>query len=481
MTVGLIMAGGNATRMGPLSAQLSKSLLSIGQRPHLAHQAELLRRNGCKTIYVVVSPGMKTQVERVIRRANLDIFVIVQKAANGPAGALHAAREHLAASPGEVIVLMADTFLRADLVLPDGEWIGVAPPLQLNRSYCFKNPQDHYVDEVVYDRKLPVTVGAYRFNIERINDVAARIMGRWREGEIGMASILNGMRDVRHYGLATEWQDIGDVQSLAAAKRSMFISRETNRLELKPNGTITKHGDVGAQARWLERIHATGDPAMRTLVPQLYDWDDSHYTMEYVDLPTLSELWLYWPGSISAWSGITQGIIDRLETDLWERHSMEDSHILEHHMFVGKAISRLDDQHRYLKPMLYAVDELFDGSDVVFAHGDLNWNNILFSVNSSNFKLIDPRGDTVLPITYEYAKLGYSWRGFSAVTHGLDVSDRIGEMNALDEVLLQYISEDKLMAAEACLFIAGAILHNDEQKERMYQIGESMLRKVLDR
>ena len=41
-----ILAGGLATRLGPLTASLPKSLVDVGGQPFAVHQVALLRRNG---------------------------------------------------------------------------------------------------------------------------------------------------------------------------------------------------------------------------------------------------------------------------------------------------------------------------------------------------------------------------------------------------------------------------------------------------
>ena len=72
-------------------------------------------------------------------------------------------------------------------------------------------------------------------------------------------------------------------------------------------------------------------------------------------------------------------------------------------------------------PLLDAVTPLFTGSVGVRGHGDLNFTNILYSARTGVFKLLDPRGDPMkIPLSYELAKLRYSYHGgFAAITHGL--------------------------------------------------------------
>ena len=49
-----ILAGGLATRLRPLTTQIPKSLLPVAGRPFLAHQLELLRRQGLRRVILCV-------------------------------------------------------------------------------------------------------------------------------------------------------------------------------------------------------------------------------------------------------------------------------------------------------------------------------------------------------------------------------------------------------------------------------------------
>lgn len=45
-----VLAGGLATRLGPLASEVPKALVDVGGRPFIEHQLELLRRNGVRRV-----------------------------------------------------------------------------------------------------------------------------------------------------------------------------------------------------------------------------------------------------------------------------------------------------------------------------------------------------------------------------------------------------------------------------------------------
>ena len=500
MTNGIILAGGRGSRLGPLAAQISKALVSIGQRPHLAHQVELLKSNGCTRIVVVTSPDTDVQVRNMISRSGLDATTVVQLQPRGPVDAIRTGLE-VADIKQPSVVLMADTYI--DQELPNGSWIAVGDA-PYTRSFCFWTG-DSFVDGTASPGR-DVTIGAYRFENSMIAyGLAAGIVRQATHEtgpvEVGMAPFLDAW--FKNEGALVipmeSWQDLGDVKALARARQSKFIARDHHTLDLSKFGTITKTGsgpDFLRQGSWMHEVSGDSDPRIANLVPRVYEFagDGSSYSMEFIDLPTLSELWLYWPGRPDTWADIVQTVIDRVEP-LWNRDQENRPWKGEDvaKLFVDKAATRLaivDQRHgsnwgHKMSELLEAASIMFDDDESVHAHGDLNFNNILFSLNSGMVKLVDPRGDDRLPLIYEFAKLRYSYHaGFSAITHGLHdrghlLPDRHAETRAVDEVMSRYYPLDTLQVAEGLLLLAGAALHPAGEAEMMLKRGAEMLKEIL--
>ena len=149
--------------------------------------------------------------------------------------------------------------------------------------------------------------------------------------------------------------------------------------------------------------------------------------------------------------------------------------------------------HAVIEPLLDEAEEWLRDTvhtGLVRGHGDLNFSNILYSLNTGMIKLIDPRGDHLVPFLYELAKLRYSYHGgFTAITHGLATRQgsqvtllprRDIEVQALDDVLSEYVSLDLLTVCEGCLLVAGAPLHDGEESEQLFWRGVELLSSVLD-
>lgn len=499
MSNGIILAGGKGSRLGPLSAQISKALVSIGQRPHLFHQIELLRHSGCKQIIVVASPSTWRQISDMLDRAgHHKVYVCVQETPRGPVDALNVAASYIVDEMQSTYVLMSDTYLEGDLYRGRETWFGVCPA-PISRSFCAYGEDGMYVDRVVKMNE-PVTIGAYHFaSTVLMQRVANDVMRAHPHPttEVGMGEFLSCIAGIEVVGeeYFPTWQDIGDVTALGKARRDRFVARAHHSLTLDDAGIITKSGagpEFEKQIGWLQTHHAL-PPRTANLVPQLYGISRTSYSMEYVDLPTLAELWLYWPGKPETWAEIITSIIHRLGRDLWPAILMNGGVITpmeELGWFVNKARSRLSkwmpEKAAAVEPLLKQAEHYFQGCAAVYGHGDLNFNNILYSINTGMFKLVDPRGETRVPLSYELAKLRYSYHaGFAAITHKLITLEgellpqRDAEIAAIDDVVEEYTNLDKMQVAEACLLLAGAPLHSTFEGHTMFYRAKDLLEQVL--
>lgn len=518
MKQGIILAGGLGSRLGPITAQRSKALVTIGQRPHLVHQLLLLRQAGVDEIVIVVSPDTQRQVTDAVGRAGLmdgSVRAVVQSESLGPANALLIGLEALSSrvdSPG-VYMLMSDSFIdeplaTAEMLLEQlgiftrHDWVGIAPA-PTSRSFCY-GIDDVYVDGYVEAGTL-VTVGVNYFASRDDARVAAYEVANFARardfGEISMSEFFNAYTDLRGpigYRHLETWLDVGDVNALARAHRTRFISRAHHKLVLDEAGILTKFGEGEAfdrQLNWLlERQSA--QPRIANMIPRVYRDAPGCYSMEYVDLPTLAELWLYWPGRPDVWQALLRNVLTQLGDNLWLGGS-EDEPTANVLWFVDKTRDRLamrglPEWHAVAEPLLDEAEERLRDAEsrLVRGHGDLNFSNILYSLNTGMIKLIDPRGDHLVPWLYELAKLRYSYHaGFSAITHGLATRQgskvtllphRYPEQLALDDVLGELVDLELLQVCEGCIMIAGAPLHDGEEAEQLFWRGVELLATVLD-
>lgn len=105
MTSALILAAGFGTRLRPLTTELPKPVVPVGDRPLLAHVAAACRRAGAQTLVANLHHDHQ-KISRIIEELSLNIEVVVEAEIRGTAGGVAGARHLL--GPGAVLVWNGD-------------------------------------------------------------------------------------------------------------------------------------------------------------------------------------------------------------------------------------------------------------------------------------------------------------------------------------------------------------------------------------
>lgn len=488
--IGVILGGGNATRLGALGSQLNKTCIAIGQQPAVVHHLLNLEAVGAVQTVIVVGPDNVRQVRAVLGRAGLErrTNVVVQDEPLGPAHALWCALDSLDLDDEltPAIITASDTLLaRHELHLPVDS-VAVARPPSYDRSWCWTAQEDQYTDGVCrQEDDVRVFVGAMRVSdAQHLRDVCANL-----QPGAGMAPVLTDYRCLRQMEVST-WQDVGDIPALAAAQRQRFIARSFNGLTLNDCGVLTKSGaDLRDEALALAHPPVTA----RHLFPRVYDinLDGSSYSMEHVDLPSMAELWLYWPGDHRVWEHATTTLVHQLQAYLHPGVTAPRDVIARaERMYLEKLATRSAKfkwpatweraqashivavlREKALPPIVYSADR-----HAALIHGDPNFTNVLWSMRTDTVKLLDPRGNWGGPgslgdARYDWAKIAIS-PYFTAIAHGLFGlrSDgltlwprRVSETEAVFDAIIEQtgMARSELHTLVVYLLLTAAPLHEE--------------------
>ncbi|GAB6929275.1 sugar phosphate nucleotidyltransferase [Paenibacillus sp. JCM 10914] len=114
---GVILAGGNGTRLLPLTKYMNKHLLPVGKHPMIAYGIHKLRQAGVDDILLITgskSVGLYAEYLENGRHFGVNLTYKVQEQAGGIAEALELAKGFI--PPGErFIVLLGDNLFQDDL------------------------------------------------------------------------------------------------------------------------------------------------------------------------------------------------------------------------------------------------------------------------------------------------------------------------------------------------------------------------------
>jgi len=281
----------------------------------------------------------------------------------------------------------------------------------------------------------PIFTGWFSFS-----DPVRLIQGIARQG----GDFLNGIADYTSSlplkALNTgEWFDFGHSGTFYSSRRKMSAPREFNRLNFEKR-TVTKSSTkpekIEAEAQWFSTL-----PAQMRIFTPAYLGKGSEvcvsYSIEYLNLPTLSDLFVFGRLPKQSWERIFLACNEFLTACLaWRPPEIERVAKSANSLYLEKTIIRLEEfssmhgidlnepcKFNNLKlPSLNRIAHLV--SDTIsppihnhlsLVHGDFCFSNILYDHRSDSIRVIDPRGHDVDgkitsygDIRYDVAKLHHS-------------------------------------------------------------------------
>jgi glucose-1-phosphate thymidylyltransferase len=249
---GLILAGGTATRLHPLTAVTNKHLLPVYDRPMIYYPIDTLRSMGIREVMVILGGrGVGDIVELLADGADfgLDLTYRYQRGALGIAHAIGLARDFV--GDDAFCVVLGDNVLRGpDLAeaantfesgawgagallyrVPDPERFGVAEVDAAGRILGFE-------EKPAQPKSDLIPIGVYFLRSDAF-DVISGLTPSGR-GELEITDVLNHyIRDGRLFWREYEghWSDAGTVDSLMAASAVAAEAAANGELE-RPTANV---------------------------------------------------------------------------------------------------------------------------------------------------------------------------------------------------------------------------------------------------
>ncbi len=240
---GLVLAGGTATRLYPLTLVTNKHLLPVFDRPMIDYPIETLAGMGIRDVLVIVGGKSVGDIVELLADGNafgLDLTYRFQRGALGIAHAIGLARRFVGDDPfctvlgdnvllGEPLENVAEAFEASDFgagtllyEVPDPRRFGVAEFRRPDGSAADGTRDDDvlvgFEEKPEHPKSHFIPIGVY-FLRRDVFDVIERLVPSAR-GEFEITDVLNhylvhGGIFWRRYG--GRWTDAGTVDSLMAA------------------------------------------------------------------------------------------------------------------------------------------------------------------------------------------------------------------------------------------------------------------------
>lgn len=227
-----VLAGGLATRLGPITSTIPKSLVDVGGRPFAEHQVELLASHGLTDLVFLVGHLGEMVRDRLGDGARLGVrirYVFDGPVAQGTGGAIRAALPELGRA---FFVLYGDSYLECDYEAIERTFVGSGKSGLM--TVCRNDDQWDRSNVLMSDgriirydkvaktpemRHIDYGLGAFK---------AAAFAGR-PEAAFDLAALyrdLLAQDDLAGFEVPTRFYEIGSPSGLAAT-RDYIAQRET--------------------------------------------------------------------------------------------------------------------------------------------------------------------------------------------------------------------------------------------------------------
>ena len=278
----------------------------------------------------------------------------------------------------------------------------------------------------------------------------------------------------RHY--IAHWFDLGHINTYFASRAMITTERSFNALNIE-EGMVWKsglhHRKIEAEINWYLNV----PPKIRLKTPQLLDYGvtdgQPYYTLEYLNLTPLNELFVHGRNPTFFWSRIFAhcdkffiDCIDLAAGGLRQGESLNNVEVEKdmHDLLVAKTWSRLEEfaeqsatdlnmpwcLNNCATPSLNdvarkCISAALDQSSIAgVMHGDFCFSNILFDSRADAIKVIDPRGIshagkfTIFGnMVYDLAKLTHSVIGlYDFIVTGVCRLEVIAKGNLVFEIFV---------------------------------------------
>ena len=404
-----------------------------------------------------------------------------------------------------------------------------------SKKWCVVKVKEKKI-EAIYEKEKGIEassnfqalIGVYFF--KDVNILKKIIKNNHNKNKIQISELLNEYKKNKPISVikTEDWFDAGQKNNYFKSKKNMFPSRFFNFISLDgKNGIVTKKSidknKLKSEISWYKLI----PKKIKLKTPKiiLINQKEPSITMEYVQLPTLSEIWLY--SEINSKNGIKmlkeiEKIVDEFRM---EKHNVSKNDYFQ--IYIKKTDKRINELLRknskfkkifneneiiinnkiyknwknIRKEVIVLSESLFNKNDNCLIHGDLCFSNILYDLKNNQHKLIDPRGkwgtSIFGDIKYDVAKIRHSLiGGYDSINNGLfsikyeknEINFDVYKPNAYKEVSKRmdlWISKkwnlNEVKLIEGLLFMSMLPLHqnNFEKQLVFYSVGIQRLNEVL--
>ena len=246
---GIIMAGGNGTRLNPLTKTINKHLLPVYDKPMIYYPLTTLMLAGIRNIAVITRGQDKSKFEELLgtgEQLGISIEYLVQDSASGIPEGLILAEEFI--SESQVCLILGDNILI-------GQGLGrtLSRFINLTGAQIFafpvSNPEEYGVVEISDMDGTPIRITEKPSNpksnlaipgiyfLDQTSVIKAKSLKKSPRGELEITDLLkmylsdNSLK-IEILQRGTGWMDAGTIQNLYGAAEMIKVIQERQGLRI---------------------------------------------------------------------------------------------------------------------------------------------------------------------------------------------------------------------------------------------------------
>lgn len=461
--IAMIPAAGRGSRMLSLTEDNPKALLPLFNKTIIDLHLDKLIEEGIKDVCIIVGYKKEKLIEHVnkLYKDKLNITFAEQKQLKGLAHALYYGIDEINdkydLNKYSLLIILGDTVIKDKLPSMQNSWIGYSEVEDYKRWCLMQTKNNLIIDFIDKPDERPNTnkavIGIYHFNdINYLKDCITNIIINdikiKNEYQLSSAMQLYMNKFNLYAEKFNDWYDCGEVDTFIKSKKN--LTRFFNSIQVTEDNTIIKKSNdvnkIQNEINWYINLPRK----LLIYTPQLIDYNNDCYELEYINFNQLQELFLYDLPQINDWDNIFKRIF--LMIDKFKKysitHSNDEIKTSNYEMFYNKLYNRISqynelqnllDKNISINSKIYlSFNELKDKLNFKLKqiynninywqiiHGDLFFGNMFFDINSNTLKIIDPRGSfgknqsIYGDIRYDIAKLNHSIKGkYDFIVNGL--------------------------------------------------------------